>query len=395
VGVINFRKDCNDITITNVNKQLNQHNGSGISYKITTQRYHTIEKVFIGALKDGYGILISPTVLTSKPAIINDVYIIGAYARGDSIGIGLLDNSADCRLTNVSAMAIKVGLKLHSHMALLENCHFWCGTLSGSDTVGWWSDTKAIEMQNNAYILGSNIYLDSARIYFDVDDNSSANISNLIVWCDNSMEGNENLSRLVTSGYGDGLNKNGYIKVNGGRILASRRMDTVNNRHVYLTDVEVIALYAISDNNPNRYGQYPHYTNKTYSYIANQSITTDCWVEFGRVYISDWSIGSCFGIRHTIYKYVTEIWVTISNRSNITFNLSRVIANNYKYGYQIKGDYIYLYVKESANYTQHVEFLTCSELAKLINYECNFSSTSTRLIGEVLSSDSTSVTEIQ
>ena len=124
----------------------------------------------------------------SRPIFAGNMTIFGTTKDPTARAVGIrIEGPADCRLTNVEAMGVNVGLELYNGHTYGDNMHLWTGVM-GQHEPQWWNDTRGIVLGSGAHFTGSEIYPDTCYYAFDLKDASSlCEIMNVMYWEDGSV----------------------------------------------------------------------------------------------------------------------------------------------------------------------------------------------------------------
>ena len=153
----------------------------------------------------------------SRPIFAGNMTIFGTTKDPTARAVGIrIDGPADCRLTNIEAMGVNVGLELFNGHTYGDNMHLWTGVM-GAHEPTWWDDTRGIVLGPNAHFTGSEIYPDTCYHAFDLRGAGSfCEIMNVMYWEDDSVKGVENRTGDFLR-VADPLNP-GKLVLNGGLV---------------------------------------------------------------------------------------------------------------------------------------------------------------------------------
>ena len=125
----------------------------------------------------------------SRPIFASDMTIFGTTKDPTARAAGIrIEGPADCRLTNIEAMGVNIGLELYNGHTYGDNIHLWTGVM-GVHEPRWWNDTRGIVLGPGSHFTGSEIYPDTCYYAFDLKDASSfCEIMNVMNWEDGSVK---------------------------------------------------------------------------------------------------------------------------------------------------------------------------------------------------------------
>ena len=125
----------------------------------------------------------------SRPIFAGNMTIFGAKNDPTSRAVGIrIDGPCDCRLSNIEAMGVCIGLELYNGHTYGDNMHLWTGVM-GQHEPRWWNDTRGIVIGKSAHFTGSEIYPDTCYHAFELKAASSlCEIMNVMYWEDNSVK---------------------------------------------------------------------------------------------------------------------------------------------------------------------------------------------------------------
>ena len=104
----------------------------------------------------------------SRPIFAGNMTIFGTTKDPTARAVGIrIEGPADCRLTNVEAMGVNIGLELYNGHTYGDNMHLWTGVM-GAHEPTWWNDTRGIVLGPTAHFTGSEIYPDTCYYAFDL-----------------------------------------------------------------------------------------------------------------------------------------------------------------------------------------------------------------------------------
>ena len=152
----------------------------------------------------------------SRRIFAQNMTIFGKTSDLSSRSTGILiDGIADCRLSNIEIMGVCRGAVLYNAHTYGNNLHIWTGIM-GKLNESWWRDTRSFVLGNGAHFSGSEIYPDTSFHVFEMDANSSCEISNLMYWEDSSVKKvKDRTGRFIK--YAD-RNRPGSFVVSGGMV---------------------------------------------------------------------------------------------------------------------------------------------------------------------------------
>ena len=125
----------------------------------------------------------------SRPIFAGNMTIFGTTKDPTARAVGIrLEGPADCRLSNIEAMGVSIGLELYNGHTYGDNMHLWTGIM-GQHEPRWWNDTRGIVLGPGSHFTGSEIYPDTCYYAFDLKDASSfCEIMNVMYWEDGSVK---------------------------------------------------------------------------------------------------------------------------------------------------------------------------------------------------------------
>ena len=125
----------------------------------------------------------------SRPIFAGNMTIFGTTKDPTARAVGIrIEGPADCRLTNVEAMGVNIGLELYNGHTYGDNMHLWTGVM-GAHEPTWWNDTRGIVLGPTAHFTGSEIYPDTCYYAFDLKGAGSfCEIMNVMYWEDGSVK---------------------------------------------------------------------------------------------------------------------------------------------------------------------------------------------------------------
>ena len=102
----------------------------------------------------------------SRPVFLEDLTIFGNsnHPMGST---AIIIGANDCRLTNIEAMGIQIGLVVHGAYTYGCNLHLWTGDMGPDDGGEWWKGTRGIVLMNGGCFCGSQIYPDTSYYVFE------------------------------------------------------------------------------------------------------------------------------------------------------------------------------------------------------------------------------------
>ena len=123
----------------------------------------------------------------SRAVFAGNMTIWGTTTDPTARAVGIrVEGAPDCRLSNIEAMGINIGLELYNGHTYGDNMHIWTGAM-GQPL--WWNDTRGIVLGPGAHFTGSEIYPDTCYYAFDLKDASSfCEIMNVMYWEDGSVK---------------------------------------------------------------------------------------------------------------------------------------------------------------------------------------------------------------
>ena len=184
-GVIEFGGD-HQINVENLNVMCKSRE-CGIRIADCKQSTYTvIDKVGI-YMVGAWGLYVKGR--GSRPIFAGNMTIFGTTKDPTARAVGIrIEGPADCRLTNIEAMGVNIGLELYNGHTYGDNMHLWTGVM-GAHEPRWWNDTRGIVLGPGAHFTGSEIYPDTCYYAFDLKDASSfCEIMNVMYWEDGSVK---------------------------------------------------------------------------------------------------------------------------------------------------------------------------------------------------------------
>ena len=125
----------------------------------------------------------------SRAVFAGNMTIWGTTTDPTARAVGIrVEGAPDCRLSNIEAMGVNIGMELYNGHTYGDNMHLWTGVM-GAHEPSWWYDTRGIVLGSGAHFTGSEIYPDTCYHAFDMKDASSlCEIMNVMYWEDNSVK---------------------------------------------------------------------------------------------------------------------------------------------------------------------------------------------------------------
>ena len=125
----------------------------------------------------------------SRAVFAGNMTIWGTTTDPTARAVGIrVEGAPDCRLSNIEAMGVNIGMELYNGHTYGDNMHLWTGVM-GAHEPTWWNDTRGIVLGPTAHFTGSEIYPDTCYYAFDMKDASSlCEIMNVMYWEDNSVK---------------------------------------------------------------------------------------------------------------------------------------------------------------------------------------------------------------
>ena len=125
----------------------------------------------------------------SRAVFAGNMTIWGTTTDPTARAVGLrVEGAPDCRLSNIEAMGVNIGMELYNGHTYGDNMHLWTGVM-GQHEPSWWYDTRGIVLGPIAHFTGSEIYPDTCYHAFDMKDASAlCEIMNVMYWEDNSVK---------------------------------------------------------------------------------------------------------------------------------------------------------------------------------------------------------------
>ena len=192
----------------------------------------------------------------SRGVFADDMTIFGTADDAMSRSVGIrIEQSADCRLSNIEIMCACRGLELFNGHTYGDNLHIWTGIM-GKLEAKWWHDTRSIVLGSRAHFYGSQVYPDTSYYAFDMGANSSCEISNVMYWEDDSVKNVQNRTgRFV---HHADANSPGRLSLTGGMIgiggddKSPGAMASYYTSNATARDVSLLSSYAIKGANIDR-----------------------------------------------------------------------------------------------------------------------------------------------
>lgn len=162
MGVVEYA-DQSGINVDNLNIQCHSRE-DGI--RIKPCRQHTLTMISrVGIFNvEGCGVRVEGS--GSRPVFLEDMTIFGNGNCPMGCTAIIID-PADCRLTNIEAMGVQVGLDIRGGYTYGCNLHLWTGYLGRRDDGEWWKGTRGIVLQHGGIFVGSQIYPDTSYYLFE------------------------------------------------------------------------------------------------------------------------------------------------------------------------------------------------------------------------------------
>ena len=125
----------------------------------------------------------------SRAVFAGNMTIWGTTTDPTARAVGIrVEGAPDCRLSNIEAMGVNIGMELYNGHTYGDNMHLWTGVM-GQHEPSWWYDTRGIVLGPIAHFTGSEIYPDTCYHAFDMKDASAlCEIMNVMYWEDNSVK---------------------------------------------------------------------------------------------------------------------------------------------------------------------------------------------------------------
>lgn len=144
----------------------------------------------------------------SRPVYVEDVTLFGSGELPEG-STGIFIRAYDCRLTNIEAMGIQIGLDIRGGYTYGSNLHLWTGYIGKRDEGEWWRGTRGIVLSKSGIFCGSQVYPDTSYYLFEQKDGNKGgfDIHGLIYYDD----GCESRSRYLDGALfhaGDGATPN-------------------------------------------------------------------------------------------------------------------------------------------------------------------------------------------
>ena len=153
----------------------------------------------------------------SRPIFAGNMTIFGTTKDPTARAVGIrIEGPADCRLTNIEAMGVNIGLELYNGHTYGDNMHLWTGVM-GAHEPTWWNDTRGIILGPVSHFTGSEIYPDTCYHAFEMKGPGSfCEIMNVMYWEDGSVKNVKDRTGTFVK-YADERNP-GKLVLNGGLI---------------------------------------------------------------------------------------------------------------------------------------------------------------------------------
>lgn len=246
----------------------------GISYRNTKFNIIEIDDVSVYGIANNIAIDISPQILTSKCARITNVKIFGE-GEYKSVGIHLNHNAVDGLISDSFIMACQIGIFAECNILYADNLHIWCGMYTRA-TQEWWDITNCIKLTDCRF-YGSNIYLDSALVsVYCTDEYSAFNVSNLMVWFD---ETSHPYGREASLFYGG--NRQNY-NVQGGEIYCGKTLKNIIGDNSRFDNVKIRTNDIFDEAHQYNFPTYPNFAQNTYE-LAGLSGGLNRYVEVAKM----------------------------------------------------------------------------------------------------------------
>ena len=125
----------------------------------------------------------------SRAVFAGNMTIWGTTTDPTARAVGIrVEGAPDCRLSNIEAMGVNIGMELYNGHTYGDNMHLWTGVM-GQHEPTWWNDTRGIVLGPHAHFTGSEIYPDTCYYAFDMKDASSlCEIMNVMYWEDGTVK---------------------------------------------------------------------------------------------------------------------------------------------------------------------------------------------------------------
>ena len=153
----------------------------------------------------------------SRPIFAGNMTIFGTTKDPTARAVGIrMEGPCDCRLSNIEAMGVCIGLELYNGHTYGDNMHLWTGVM-GQHEPRWWNDTRGIVLDPTAHFTGSEIYPDTCYHAFEMKGPGSfCEIMNMMYWEDGSVKNVKDRTGTFVK-YADERNP-GKLVINGGLV---------------------------------------------------------------------------------------------------------------------------------------------------------------------------------
>ena len=153
----------------------------------------------------------------SRPIFAGNMTIFGTTKAPTARAVGIrMEGPCDCRLSNIEAMGVCIGLELYNGHTYGDNMHLWTGVM-GQHEPRWWNDTRGIVLDPTAHFTGSEIYPDTCYHAFEMKGPGSfCEIMNMMYWEDGSVKNVKDRTGTFVK-YADERNP-GKLVINGGLV---------------------------------------------------------------------------------------------------------------------------------------------------------------------------------
>lgn len=351
----------------------------------------SIDNITIVNMQSGCAIEIQPSLRNSRAAYITNCEIFGT-ADNTAIAIAIRTNAPDCVIIGCEIMGVRQGIINSGGPLLIENCHIWCGQLSGTYRENWWSGTYAVNAVALTRII--NCYFDTCYHAVIVSTNAPVIVNNLLYLCDTSI------TQPSSEGYIFHFYQNVYTR----NLKISN--STISTKRSYNALIQASSRYyqgAIFENNV-LIGDAANWTpiimdfspigyfdiNETYQGLVNSKN----YIEIAKINCTNFgynilrTIKGAFGTETRITTTATTITI---NTQNITGQYAQIFVS---YDTTTKFLTIWLYNHQTFN-DPFIEFNEAYGYSYIKRYKNVIGSGYTRLVGEQIADGSalTAITE--
>lgn len=358
------------IVIQNIDIHL-YTNECGIIINTADQETVYINGVGIKDIRDAFGIWCNPTTSTSRMMFVDNCTLYGAYGLPASTGIKIEASAFDNRITNTEIVAVQRGLWVIGNILYLSNVHIWTGCRAGHDSNDWWSNTVSIDAStdliNAITITGTNVYLDSSHHFIETWRGNTINLTNVLAWMDNSMNGTTATDGEFCYTRGEIVEKNVQIVNMVARLRG--RIPSVMSAAVSYTNIKMVNETGDDFTNYSDWQKYP-----ITSWLANNEFdfydhnATNTYIEIARAPMR-WAGKMAFNF--TSQYDDVDFWVSRDDALGIKIRMSQSIGTaNFYYIWDSNARMLYIYRKRYSNDVMqcHIRVIEENPTNGLLNY---------------------------